>query len=125
MFQRFIRGHTVNKITNPSALDQIAAARESGYGAMRAMAKTEAGAQLTTMEVLSAYKVAEPSEPYGTVEWIMRCVERPALVMLGSHSSGEVFAVMEMPQGRILDCDEFSAEDTERATGQSIYEVQP
>ena len=56
------------------------------------------------------------SSDWGVVDWVQQCVERPEIVMLGANeeNGGAVYGVIDMKASRVLDCDEFSAEDTDR-----------
>lgn len=70
----------------------------------------------TAADVLVTWNNLEDSRGWGFVEYINQCVELPELFMLGSNSTGEVFAVLKMWEGRIVDCDEFDSDAVEGHT---------
>ena len=65
---------------------------------------------------LAVWSATEESKKWGAVDWIVGIRGRPSLVMLGADekNGGEVYAVMDVTNGRILDTDEFGADEVER-----------
>jgi hypothetical protein len=56
------------------------------------------------------------SKHWGPVDWIVGIRGRPSLVMLGADdkNGGETYAVVDVTDGRILDCDQLGADEIER-----------
>jgi hypothetical protein len=81
----------------------------------RATAATMAGA-FDYQHVMALWKSAGEAASWGPVDWIVGFRSRPELVMLGAdeENGGEVYAIMDIMDGRILDCDELPAHEVER-----------
>jgi hypothetical protein len=71
---------------------------------------------------LAVWSKTEDAKCWGAVDWIVGIGGRPTLVMLGG--GGEVYAVMDITDGRVLDCDEMSADEIDRLGEVSLWRRQ-
>lgn len=73
------------------------------------MEQTNMASSITLRDVESLWTSLEDSKHWPKLGWATRCVELPEAVLIGADAAdgGEVFAVLDMFERRVLSEDEF------------------
>ena len=79
--------------------------------------------QTTKDEVLTLWHSLEESKGWTEVEWISQCTTRPEWVLLGSHTTGELFALLDIQQPRVIPEEEIGSPEIEELEWESVYYV--
>jgi hypothetical protein len=72
-------------------------------------------------EILELWSTLPEAKKWSAAEFATRCVERPDVVSVHSHTTGEIFEVLSLAERRVLSEEEFSSELLQTLTWQEIH----